>query len=96
MNCGDGVADLVDQLGVRREEDQHGLFGPGQKQSRRWDCTFHLSGIPVKASARPDFRVFWIIADVMATPQTLPRERIRYTVDAETAWSAGNCQSWLP
>lgn len=28
-----------------------------------------------------------MIADVIATPQTVPRERIRYTVEAETAWS---------
>lgn len=70
------MADLVDQLGVK--ERRSAWFGRAcAKQSRRWSCTFHLSGIPVKASARPDFRVFWMIADVMATPQTLPRERIR-------------------
>ena len=40
-------------------------------------CTFHLSGTPLKASGRPELSVFWIIAEVIATPQTVPRERIR-------------------
>ena len=49
--------------------------------------TFHLSGIPGSAPGKPDLRVLWTIADVIATPQTMPRDRIRYTVDAVTAWS---------
>lgn len=39
--------------------------------------TFHLSGITIKASGSPFLSVFWVIADVIATPQTVPRERIR-------------------
>jgi len=30
------------------------------------------------------------MADVIETPQTVPSERIKYTVDAETAWSQSN------
>lgn len=59
------------------------------------DFTFHLSGTPLRASERPELNVFWIMADVMATPQTVPRERTRYTVDAETAWSEGSVHSHL-
>lgn len=50
--------------------------------------TFHLLGTPDKAAGNPLLNVFCRMADVMATPQTVPKERIRYTVDAETAWSA--------
>jgi len=41
--------------------------------------------MPDSASDSLQLRVFWTIEAVIATPQTLPKERMRYTVDAEMA-----------
>lgn len=43
---------------------------------RKW-FTFHLSGTPIKAAGSLFLSVFWVIVEVMATPQTVPRERIK-------------------
>lgn len=47
--------------------------------------TRSLSWISPKASGRRTLSVVWTIAEVIATPQTDPSERTRYTVDADTA-----------
>lgn len=54
-------------------------------EDRKFRFTFHLSGIPGKAAGNLCFNVFWVMADVIATPHTVPSDRIKYTVDAETA-----------
>lgn len=47
--------------------------------------TFNLSGISPSASGRRTLKVVWTIADVIATPHTVPSDRTRYTMDADTA-----------
>jgi len=47
--------------------------------------TCSLFGTPAKASGSRQLSVFCTIVAVMATPHTLPKERMRYTVDADTA-----------
>lgn len=47
--------------------------------------TWSLFGTPASAPGSRQLSVFWTIDAVIATPHTLPRERTRYTVDAETA-----------
>jgi hypothetical protein len=50
--------------------------------------TFNLSGTPDNALGSREERMFCIMVDAAATPQTLPIERKRYTIDVETACSA--------
>jgi hypothetical protein len=50
--------------------------------------TFSLFGIPDNASGSREERTFWMIVDVAATPQTVPIDRKRYTMEVETACSA--------
>ena len=47
--------------------------------------TLHLSGTPLRAAGKRAVSVVCTMADVIETPQTVPSERIKYTVDAETA-----------
>jgi hypothetical protein len=42
-------------------------------------------GIPRKADGKRFVNVVCTIADVAETPQTVPNDRIRYTVEADTA-----------
>ena len=44
-------------------------------------------GMPRRADGRRFVNVVCTIADVAETPQTVPNDRIRYTVEADTAWS---------
>ena len=46
-----------------------------------------LSEISPRADGSSACNVVWTIAAVNATPHTVPMERIKYTVAAETAWS---------
>jgi hypothetical protein len=59
------------------------LGAAGEDAKRR--LTLHLSGISPSASGRRALSVFCTMEEVMATPQTVPRDRSRYTVDTETA-----------
>lgn len=47
--------------------------------------TFPALGTSARALGNFALRVFCTMDAVRATPQTLPNERIKYTVDAETA-----------
>jgi len=47
--------------------------------------TAALSGMSPKAVGSLLLNVLCTIAEVIETPQTVPSDRIRYTVDAETA-----------
>jgi hypothetical protein len=71
------VSDLVDHLG---------------KSQHRWcrciareRLTSFSYGIPRKADGKRFVNVVCTIADVAETPQTVPNDRIRYTVEADTA-----------
>ena len=44
-------------------------------------------GTPRKADGKRFVRVVCTMADVAETPQTVPNDRMRYTVEADTAWS---------
>jgi hypothetical protein len=49
--------------------------------------TLSLPGTPDKATGNLAAKVFCIIEDEAATPQTVPMERKRYTIDVDTACS---------
>jgi hypothetical protein len=49
--------------------------------------TFSLFGIPDNALERLAERIFWMMVEAAATPQTMPMERKRYTIDVDTACS---------
>lgn len=91
------VSDLVDNLdraAQEREANVSKLLSTGELikedsgcASQKQGLTFHLFGTSPKASGRRTLSVVCKMADVIETPHTVPRDRTRYTVEAETAWS---------
>jgi hypothetical protein len=52
-------------------------MGRGVRGEEGKSITFNLSGIPDSALGSREERMFWMIVDAAATPQTLPIERKR-------------------
>lgn len=84
------------QLYVWRQGPQRGDRMPDVTElimlSATLKCSEKLTALSLsaksdRASSSARWSVFWKIKAVMATPRTLPRERIRYTVDADAACS---------
>lgn len=73
------IYDLHGEMKVLEDK----LWGEGDRARH----TLHLSGMSPSASGKRALRVFCTMDEVMETPQTVPRDRSRYTVDTETAWS---------
>jgi hypothetical protein len=90
LEGGDGVADLLDELRTsvdtksqpKRPEEARNIDSGMRMQGT---LASDLSGRSPRASGRRALSVVCRMAEVMATPQTLPSERIRYVVDVETA-----------
>ena len=59
------------------------LVNKGEEwDAREWggkerDITFSLSGTSDRAPGRRDARMFWMMVEAAATPQTVPMERKR-------------------
>ena len=73
------VSDLIDHL----QRNQYGL--PFRMTEHR--LTSFSYGTPRNADGKRFVKVVCTMADVAETPQTVPKDRMRYTVEAETAWS---------